>query len=380
MRIGIDVTHLPWDNRGMGRYVRELLPLLLKDSSLSLVAFSARRFPEKTASEIPKEIKFEKLSNKCYVDVEASKVDMMWFPWNVPSFSCNIKSIVTIHDVIRFRYSKSGFLGWYYTGKEKRKLQNSAKYSSHIIADAEFSKQEIMRFLSVQSEKITVIPLGVDCNKFFPRPWSELSETFKQFGINAPYLLYAGAIQPSKNIELLLNTYITLFSKGVVNQDLVLAGGIQGEGSFKEQIFNIVSKSGLTQKIYFLENVSDEFLPLLYSGADLFVFPSEYEGFGLPPLEAMASGVPVVTSNAASLPEVVGDAAIKVDIHSNFLGFKEKMLRLADACSHVIQSSELRNKLIKDGLKRAKIFSWERTASDLIKLFHNIEYSRDCFK
>lgn len=372
MRIGIDLTHLPWDNRGMGRYVKEILPFLLNDKEISCVLFSAKRFPNDVSNEIPQGIKIEDLPGKSYIDGKAPKVDLMWFPWNIPSFSCNIKSIVTIHDIIRFRYPKSGFLGWYYTGKEKRKLLDSARDSNHIIADSEFSKQEFMRFLSVPSQKITVIPLGVDCNKFFPRPLSGLSETFKQFGINAPYLLYVGAIQPSKNIELLISAYIMLVHNGVVEQNLVLAGRISEEGHFKEQIFKIVNKSGIKQKVYFLESISDELMPLLYSGADLLIFPSEYEGFGLPPLEAMASGAPVVTSNAASLPEVAGDAAIQVDICSGALDFNEKVSRLSAACSYVIRNEKLRAELVNKGLMRAKTFSWQKTASELIKLFHNI--------
>lgn len=359
----------------MGRYVRAILPLLPKIAKdCSFIAFSAKQFPFGSQYEIPEEFVFQEVDKKKGNTVN-SNVDVMWFPWNIPSFPSRSISVLTIHDVIRFRFPKSGFLGAYYTNKEKRSLCNAANYVSHIVADAEFSKQEIVSFLSVPPGKVTVIPLGVNCEFFFPRERVEVEKPLKQLNIHFPYILYVGAVQPSKNVELLLDAYALLVKEKEFSHSLILAGNCQSEGGYRELIGKKIKGKNLNS-VYILENMTDDMLPFLYAGADLFVFPSAYEGFGLPPLEAMASGVPVVTSRATSLPEVIGNAGVLVDLDLHTISLDKKACELANACARVLQNETLHKSLVEQGLNRVKQFSWVNTAQQLLYLFHKL--SRIC--
>lgn len=402
MQIGIDVTHLPWDKRGMGRYLRSILPHLPEVAPhLSFTAISIKCFPDWAKKELPQEIPLIELPSthlfRGHLFFKKNNFDLLWFPWNVPSFLCkNIPYVATIHDVIRFRYPKKGVWGLKETKKEKTTLAKTAKHALRIIADAEFSKQEIARHLAVPSEKIKVIFPGVDSSKFFPRPEEETENVIKKFNIKSPYILFVGAIQPSKNVELLIDAFGILFNnESLVHNEtllnhktathqLVLVGKYQKDANYKEFIQRKIKKINLLSRVHILEEVSDEKLPFIYSGADLFVFPSCYEGFGLPPLEAMASGIPAIVSNAASLPEVAGDAALIVDLtedskDDNNNKQDNNKLKLAEACKKVIQDISLRENIVKRGLERTRIFTWERTAVEISTLFqeliHNVNLS-----
>lgn len=259
------------------------------------------------------------------------------------------KKITVVHDMAYKAYPETVRV------KTRRFLELSlaetCKRADKIITVSEFSKLEIMKYLEVEASKIEVIPLGVDIN-YYHNNYSELDikKTKEKYHINSEYFLYLGTIEPRKNIERLIKAYGSLYNQKKDIPKLILAGK---KGWLYEEIFNTLEDLQLQDMVKFLGYVEIQDAPKLIAGSFAFVFPSLYEGFGLPPLEAMACGTPVITSNAASLPEVVGKAGLLVDpLNANSI--KEAMLK-------VIIEPDLRNKLSEVGIQQAQMFSWEKT-------------------
>jgi len=171
-------------------------------------------------------------------------------------------------------------------------------------------------------------------------------------------ILNVGTLEPRKNVVTLMKAFRKLMEKGFDGYKLVIAGD---KGWLYEEIFKEVDRSDLKHEILFLGVVRDADLPMLYNCADMFVYPSLYEGFGLPPLEAMACGIPVIISNTSSLPEVIGNAGIMVD--------PGDVNSLSEAMYNVLEDKELRSQMSKNGLKRAKLFSWEKAAKEILEIY-----------
>lgn len=193
--------------------------------------------------------------------------------------------------------------------------------------------------------------------RFRPMEMVEVDPILQKYGIVRPYILYVGALESRKNLPRLLEAYAQL-RQWSTKWRLVIVGARKWKFS---PIFETVQRLGLEPHVTFTGYVADEHLPALYAGADLFAFPSLYEGFGLPVLEAMACGTPVVTSNTSSLPEVAGDAAILVD--PNSVG------QIAEAMRSVLSQPTLAAELIEKGPARSGLFTWERTAQETIDVY-----------
>jgi len=174
-------------------------------------------------------------------------------------------------------------------------------------------------------------------------------------------ILNIGTLEPRKNVVTLIKAFKKLHKGGLKDYVLVIVGE---KGWLYKRIFEEIESSGVEQSIRLLGVARDEDLPLLYNCADLFVYPSLYEGFGLPPLEAMACGIPVITSNTSSLPEVVGNAGIMVD--------PLDVNSLYEAMANVLKDQELKYQMSRDGLKRSKMFTWEKTVSGVLKIYNEI--------
>jgi glycosyltransferase involved in cell wall biosynthesis len=228
-----------------------------------------------------------------------------------------------------------------------------------VIVASEQSKRDLIDHLSADPARITVIPLGVN-RRFQPlkdaRPLQEVRE---RYGLPQKFILYVGTIEPRKNLVRLIRACRTLRRRGLPHA-LVIAGG---KGWLCDDVFEEAAREG-ANAVIFTGFVRDEDLPFLYNTADVFAYPSLYEGFGIPPLEAMASGIPVVCSNRASLPEVVGDAAFLVD--------PEDEREIASALEKVIGDHKLRARLRRAGLARSSLFSWENTARETLSLYESV--------
>ena len=246
-------------------------------------------------------------------------------------------------------------------------MLNACKRADKIIAVSEFTKQEIMKYLPVEADRIVVMPNGVKLDKFRPDyTEEEVAAARERNHLPEKYLLYLGTLEPRKNIERLIDAYGLLRKEQEDVPKLVLAGR---KGWLYDTIFEKVKTLGLEQDVIFTGYVSNADAPLLMKGAVAFVFPSIYEGFGMPPLEAMACGTPVLTSNVSSLPEVVGDCGVLVDPYS--------VDEIKEGLKRLVNDDKLRADLSERGIRRAQTFTWERSAEIVCKVFRELQEETD---
>jgi len=269
------------------------------------------------------------------------------------------KKLVTIHDLSFLRYPEGA-------EPSLRRYLNSAvprsvERADLILADSESTRQDIVELLAVPMHKVEVLYPGVDGAFQRVEDPGKLSQVRERYALDSPFLLTVGTIEPLKNLVALLEAYAELKRGNRIEHRLVIAGGL---GWRYEAIFSRVSELSLDESVSFLDYVPEEHLPALYSLADVLVFPSLYEGFGLPPLEAMACGTPVVTSDSSSLPEVVGDAGLMV--------LADDRDALAEAIRVVLEDSVLRQRLVKRGLSRAAQFTWQATGERLLSIYQRL--------
>jgi len=270
--------------------------------------------------------------------------------------------VVTVYDITPILYPALNPI----VNIRHRILLPRVLYSvDKIITISECTKKDIVKFYKIPEDKIKVIPLAPD-PIYQPLSRDIIAPILSKYGVCAPYILYVGSLEPRKNIQTLIQGFANIKKRGL-NHKLIIVGNKKWEYS---KLIRIVAESGLHNDVIFTGYLPDEDLPALYNGADLFVYPSLYEGFGLPPLEAMACGTPVITSSTSSLPEVVGNAGIMVD--------PQDLDQLSDAIYHVLTDENLRLSLIEKGLERSKQFSWERTATETCKVYDEVAAQPKC--
>jgi len=273
---------------------------------------------------------------------------LLWSPSNTGPLAVE-RQVVTIHDVSPMDHPEwlnPRFASWYQflTPRLVRRVRN-------IITISEFTKQRIIAHCPEAESKIHVVHNGVDV-RFHPIDADFIKETRERLNIPSPhYLVALGSLEPRKNLVRLLQAWATIQNQMPKDVWLVIAGA-----KGRRLLFGDVSFENLPARVHLTGHVPDELLPALYSGAIAAPYLSLYEGFGLPPLEAMACGTPSLTGNLASLPEVVGDAGIMVDPYD--------VDAIADGLLQLVGDSNLRAKFSRKGLERAKQFSWD-TAADL---------------
>jgi glycosyltransferase involved in cell wall biosynthesis len=278
--------------------------------------------------------------------------DLLWSPCNVgPVFARD--HIVTIHDAAVFAGPEwfSPFFRLYY----RTIFPLIGKRAEKVITVSDFSKGELIKYGVADKERIRVIPGGV--NAEFAPGKSRIPDF--------PYVLTVGSRDPRKNFKRLIESWDRLPSDIRKGRRLVITG-------MEIHSFSQEGLSDIPDDVHFTGYIDHEGLPSLYAGADLFVFPSLYEGFGLPPLEAMACGCPVVTSGVASMPEVCGDAAYYIDPYS--------VESIADGISKVLTDKTLREDLIKKGYERAKTLNWEISAKEHIRVFEEVLTAKNIIK
>jgi glycosyltransferase involved in cell wall biosynthesis len=285
----------------------------------------------------------------------ASALDVLHCPVNVLPLITPCPAALTIHDLTfltypdRFKQERRTYL-WALT-------RLSARKASRIMTDSANTRQDVTRLLDVSADKIEVVYPGVD-PAFHPRPAEEIRAFRQSKGLPEQFILYVGTLEPRKNVDTLIRAYALLTERMPRVCPLVIAGA---RGWMVERIFAEVERAALGDRIRFPGYVEAAELPLWYGAASLFVYPSLYEGFGLPVLEAMACGTPVVVSDVSSLPEVVGDAGVRVDPRSSD--------QLADSLAEILQSSAKREQMAAAGLTRAASFTWERAADQAARIY-----------
>lgn len=267
--------------------------------------------------------------------------------------------VITIHDLTFLRYphfQTAESLRYY-----RDNLPSAVRQAAHILTDAEAIKREIVENLGAPPERVTVHSLGVDRARFRPLPDSEVTPILAARKVPRDCVLFVGTFEPRKNISGLLEAYALLRQKLPDAPPLVLVGR---RGWLYETIFQQAASLQLKDHLIWLENVPPEELPALYNGAGVLVLPSFYEGFGFPPLEAMACGTPTVVSQRGSLPEVVGETGLLID--------PEQPEAIAEALACALTDSAFRARSRAAGLARAAMFTWHKTAQVALSVYRRV--------
>ena len=372
MRICVDASPAVHHRAGLGRYAQELITALIAvDPANEYVAFYNRpseaqvdppldRLPHLTTNLPNKPWRMSVLlAHFAHLPQDRlfPGVDLFHATDHLLPRLSQAKSVFTLHDLV-FRFYPETHMPlnrWFLTLMMPRFLQAA----DAVIAVSECTKRDAIRLYGVDESKIRVIYEGVN-PRFRPATPEAISAVRQKHGLPEHFILSVGTIEPRKNLDTLLEAYCALRHRETQCK-LVIVGK---KGWLYHGFFRRLRELGLEDEVIFPGFVPDEDLPALYSAADLFIFPSLYEGFGLPPLEAMACGAPVITSDASSLPEVAGEAALLVDPKSVEV--------VARAMRSVLENKELRDRLRAKGPTQAAKFTWESAARETLAVYASI--------
>jgi glycosyltransferase involved in cell wall biosynthesis len=369
MRIAIDARKLR--DYGIGTYVRNLLRQLARqDTRHEYVVFCQEQdwdsvdalgphFRAVVENAAPYSIAEQAAIP---LDLRREAIELFHAPHYVLPPLTPCRSVVTIHDCIHLRFPQylPSKLAYAYA---RAQLWAATHLAARVMTVSEASKRDILRYFRVPESRIDVIYNAID-DRFWQEPDPEaIARVRERYQLDGPFVLYAGNIKPHKNLERLIESFHLLRQQ---NPDLrhVRLLIIGDEISKYASLRRAVHRHKLHKHVRFFGFVADQTLAALYRLAGVFVFPSLYEGFGLPPLEAMASGTPVITSNVSSLPEVVGDAALMIDPY--------EPEAIADAMRRVLTDEALRADLRRRGLARAREFSWERSIARVREIYDEV--------
>ena len=367
MRIGIDARKL--HDFGIGTYIRNLLRHLARIDSQTEFVILCRPEDRETLAAIGENFRPVRESSGNYSIAEQIRI-----PWALgregvtlfhaphyvlpPLVRC--RSVVTIHDCIHLMFPQylPNRAALFYA---KTSISLAARRATRVMTVSESSKRDILRFVDTQPEKIDVIYNAYD-ERFAIEPREDdVVRVRERYQLHDEFVLYAGNVKPHKNLERLIDAFHFVRKRGLDHLKLVLIGD---EISKYTALRRAVHKHQLHKYVRFLGYLPEETLAVMYRLAGVFVFPSLYEGFGLPPLEAMASGTPVVTSNVSSLPEVAGDAAVLVDPYDP--------QAIADGIYRVLTDERLRRDLVHKGIARAGQFSWEQSVRRIRAIYGEV--------
>jgi glycosyltransferase involved in cell wall biosynthesis len=271
--------------------------------------------------------------------------------------------VVTVYDLSYEHYP--AFFATGVAAAFRQFVPRTVRRAAVVLTLSEFSRQEIVRCYDVPPEKVVVTLCAAD-PMFRPlKDEARLAAVRARYGTGDRFILCVGDLQPRKNLKRLIAAYVRLRQADAMRPKLVVVGR---KVWLYDDIFAAARASGYADELIFTGYVPDEDLVMLYNAADVFVYPSLYEGFGLPPLEAMTCGTPVITSNTSSLPEVVGDAALTVD--------PVDVEALARAMATVLADTDLRARLSACGRQRAAAFSWEAAARTILRAYHMVAQTK----
>jgi glycosyltransferase involved in cell wall biosynthesis len=371
MNIGFISWILDRQRTGIDNYLYNLITNMVKNgksNEISLIHYKKTEDPIYEATNeilLPDLPKILKYSLALPYAIKKANLDILHVPahWHnqlMPFYlNYNTKKVLTIHDLSPFTYptthNKQTVKLWGPTLKLiKKRIDN-------VIVDSNNTKNDCIKYLGIPEEKIKVIYLAAD-KIFKPNKDKEnLQEYLKnKYEVKFPFILCVGTLEKRKNIPNLIKAFNKI-KKTLKNYQLVIIGN---KGWKYKSIFNTLNELNIKDDVIFTGYVPNEDLVKFYNTADLFVYPSIYEGFGLPPLEAMACGCPVITANTSSLPEVVGKAAITIDPYN--------VNELSCAMYKILINENLKTELSRKSLSQAKKFSWEKTASQTWKIYEEI--------
>jgi glycosyltransferase involved in cell wall biosynthesis len=367
MRIGIDGRELVKDRiTGIGRF---LLNFLYSDLSIKkdwqFVIFLNqhskfdRDEPHFKKIVIPEKITFWWDQIQLNQWIARENIDLFFSPYYKVPLLTRSMTVITLFDITYLMISpyKDKLSNRFYI---RNFLKHAVRKADKIITSSNYSRTEISSKLNIPEEKISIVPIGVGDNFKPVHDRTVLKQIKEKHGIKNKYILYIGNFSPHKNLKRLIDAYNLLSEKIKKEYHLVLGGGKAEE---IETAYNHSDISKL-QSVTMLGQPSDEDLPALYSGAELFIFPSLYEGFGLPPLEAMACGCAVASSNTSSMPEVLGNASL-------FFNPSDAQ-EISRAIEQMLKDENLRNEFRQKGLARAEHFSSRKMITRLLDVFESV--------
>jgi glycosyltransferase involved in cell wall biosynthesis len=364
VRIGIDARKL--HDFGIGTYIRNLLRQLARlDRETDFVVLCRAEDAEALGSlgENFRAV-IERAGNYSIAEqvriplaLRREGVTLFHAPHYVLPPLVRCPSVVTIHDCIHLMFPQY-LPNRIALGYARASIALAARRATRVMTVSESSKRDILRFVDTEPDRIDVIYNAYD-ERFGVEPREEdVVRVRERYQLHDEFVLYAGNVKPHKNLERLIDAFDLVRKRGLDHLKLVLIGD---EISKYAGLRRAVHQHQLHKYVRFLGYLPEETLAVLYRLAGVFVFPSLYEGFGLPPLEAMASGTPVVTSNLSSLPEVAGDAAVLVDPYDP--------RAIADGIHRVLTDEDLRRSLRQKGLARAQQFSWEKSVRRVLEIY-----------
>ncbi|MBU4349100.1 glycosyltransferase family 4 protein [bacterium] len=382
MKIALDITPLTRRKRtGIENYIFNLcknFPLVDKENEYVLFANSFGHYESlKTAAEEVGVRNYQNMSAKIS-RVPGTFFKLLWKYVHAPSAERLVggidifhasdrldpplkkaKLVVTIYDLTPIKFKE------FFTEKAARYFAEYFKSvipkADMVVAISQCTKNDILEYFDIAEDRIQVTPLAANDNYKRILDKEVIDGIKEKYGIDKNYVLFVGTLEPRKNIANLVRAYSILPDYLKRDHLLVICGK---KGEYYEEIFKTVEKLGLEDKVIFTGYVPDKDIPLLMNGAEIFVYPTFYEGFGLPLIEAMACGTPVISSNISSIPEVIGNAGILINPND--------VEELNDAILKLLTSETLKNQLSKKGLKQARKFSWKTTAKKTVEIYNKI--------
>lgn len=372
MRLGFDATALPPQPFGAANYIINLAQGLLRvDTANEYIIFTKPQhaaFFDSTRAHLALCVLPSPLLRVVWeqtalpILARQHRLDLLHSPHYTMPLAKPCRAVVTFHDLTFFLYPEMHLL--YKRIFFRTMMPLAARRADALIAISHSTRADLTRILGIAPSKVETIPYGIAPHFQPVTDWRALDAFCARYHLSRPFVLYVGNLEPRKNLPTLVRAFAPLVRAGLPHT-LVMAGS---RGWKDAPIFATIQELGLTSRVHFPGYIPQSELPMLYSAADLFVYPSFYEGFGLPVLEAMACGVPVITSNISSMPEVAGDAAVLVD--------PAAVDALANAMHHLLTDSVLRATLAAKGLARAREFSWERAAQATLSLYTRVAHNQ----
>jgi glycosyltransferase involved in cell wall biosynthesis len=367
MRIAIDARKL--HDFGIGTYIRNVLSGLARVDQQTEYIVLCRPSDADAINElganfraVPETARPYSVGEQVWIPLSLvrERAHLLHEPHYVLPPATRCRSVVTIHDCIHLMFPQ------YLPGRMAHVYARAAMWgavhkSDRILTVSEASKRDILRFFGVDGEKVEVIYNAIDARFLAPPDMARMDQVRQRYQLDHPFLLYVGNIKPHKNLERLIDAFGRVRARGLDELRLVIIGD---EISKYPPLRQAVHRHRLDKFVRFLGFQPHETLAAFYRLARAFAFPSLYEGFGLPPLEAMACGAPVVTSNVSSLPEIAGGAAILVDPYDP--------ASIADGIERAVTDEALRAELIERGFARARQFSWTQSVAAIHRIYMEV--------
>lgn len=366
MRIAIDARGANWySGTGIGTYTREVLKYLLKYDNVNQYNLywwgtNYRALYNDNVNITIASKKHHRFFEETFIpaNLRNNLTDIYHVPQNGIGLTMEKSciNISTIHDLIPYIMPET--VGKGYLKRFISQMPQIIQSSDILITVSEFSKKDIMRIFDVPEDRIKVTPLAAD-SIFMPMDKSHAKSFIRNnYKIEKDFILYLGGFSPRKNVKSILLAFSRIYKNLSKDYRVVILGPSKDEHSF---LISLCESLGIEDLVHFPGYVPNEHLPYFYNSCSVFVYPSLYEGFGLPPLEAMSCSVPVITSNVSSIPEVVGDAAVLIN------PFDTEEFKTA--LEKVLEDSTVSSSLAEKGYIRSREFSWEKTAANTLNVY-----------